>query len=188
MFCNADLFPTSDYLAVMAEFFERRPLCGAAIGKILRYELDAERETDVIDTAGLVVNRQRRFTPRGEGERDIGQFDQETEVFALDGAAMIARRVALESIRFENEYLDESFVTHKEDHDISWRLRLGGWECWYVPNALAFHAANDPGARHEGLSLGRPRLPPERTREVRPGSGQRDEEPVADVDQERGRE
>jgi GT2 family glycosyltransferase len=145
MFCNADLFPTSDYLLVMAEFFERRPLCGAAIGKILRYELDAERETDVIDTAGLVVNRQRRFTPRGEGDRDIGQFDQETEVFALDGAAMIARRAALESIRFEDEYLDESFVTHKEDHDISWRLRLGGWECWYVPNAPAFHARTTRG-------------------------------------------
>jgi GT2 family glycosyltransferase len=145
MFCNADLFPSDDYLAEMVAFFGRRPSAGAAIGKILRYELAAEKPTDVIDTAGLVVNRQRRFTPRGEGQRDFGQYDEEIEVFALDGAAMVARRTALESVAFQGEYLDESFVTHKEDHDLSWRLRLAGWECWYVPSALAHHARTTRG-------------------------------------------
>ena len=48
-------------------------------------------------------------------------------MFGLDGAGMIVRRAALESIRFRDEYLDENFVTHKEDHDVSWRLRLAGW-------------------------------------------------------------
>ena len=145
MFCNADLFPTADYLGQILIFFGRRPRAGAAIGKVLRYELQAGRPTDVIDTAGLVLNRQRRFMPRGEGQRDAGQFDEELEVFAIDGAALIARRAALETIRFESEYLDESFFAHKEDHDISWRLRLAGWECWYVPSALAYHARTTRG-------------------------------------------
>jgi GT2 family glycosyltransferase len=145
MFCNADLFPSPSYLAEMLAFFERCPRAGAAIGKILRYDLKKERPTDLIDTAGLLLNRQRRFMPRGEGEQDVGQFDEEAEVFGVDGAAVVVRRTALETIRFEDEYLDENFFAHKEDHDISWRLRLAGWECWYVPGALAYHARTTRG-------------------------------------------
>jgi GT2 family glycosyltransferase len=145
MFCDADVFPSAGYLSGLLSLFERCPLAGAAAGKILRYELDTDRATDVIDTAGLELNRQRRLTPRGEGERDRGELDEEIEVFGLDGAAMIVRRAALESIRFRDEYLDENFVTHKEDHDVSWRLRLAGWQCWYVPSALAHHARTTRG-------------------------------------------
>jgi hypothetical protein len=150
MLCNADLFPTRTYLDAMLAFFERRPATGAAIGKILRYDLEADRPTDVVDTAGLLLSRQRRFMPRGEGQRDTGQFDEDVEVFAVDGAATVLRRAALETIRFEGEYLDENFVAHKEDHDISWRLRLAGWECWYVPQALAYHARTTRGLGSTG--------------------------------------
>jgi len=145
MFCNADLFPSPTYLVEMLAFFERRPRAGAAIGKILRYDLTADAPTGLIDTAGLLLSRQRRFMPRGEGELDTGQYDVELEVFAIDGAAMVVRRRALEAIAFEGEYLDEGFITHKEDHDVSWRLRLAGWECWYVPAALAYHARTTRG-------------------------------------------
>lgn len=150
MFCNADLFPTREYVSEIVSFFERRPCAGAAIGKILRYELAADRATDMIDTAGLALNRQRRFMPRGEGQRDDGRFDEELEVFGVDGAAMVVRRSAIETIRFEDEYLDENFFAHKEDHDVSWRLRLAGWECWYVPSALAYHARTTRGLGSTG--------------------------------------
>jgi GT2 family glycosyltransferase len=145
VFCNADLFPTPTYLTEIVAFFDRRPQAGAAIGKILRYDLDADAPTGLIDTAGLLLTRQRRFMPRGEGEPDNGRYDDEIEVFAVDGAALAARRTALEATAFENEYLDENFVTHKEDHDISWRLRLAGWECWCVPSAVAYHARTTRG-------------------------------------------
>lgn len=150
MLCNADLFPTDGYLAEMVRFFAERPAAGAAIGKILRYDLERDRPTDAIDTAGLALNRQRRFMPRGEGERDLGQFDEEVEVFAVDGAATVLRRTALETIRFRDEYLDESFFAHKEDHDLSWRLRLAGWECWYVARATAHHARTTRGLGSTG--------------------------------------
>jgi GT2 family glycosyltransferase len=76
MLCNADLFPAPTYLAELLAFFEAHPAAGAAIGKLLRYDLETDRPTDVIDSAGLVLSRQRRFMPRGEGERDVGQFDE----------------------------------------------------------------------------------------------------------------
>jgi GT2 family glycosyltransferase len=150
MFCNADLFPTPGYLVEMAAFFERRARAGAAIGKILRYDLAADAPTGLIDTAGLLLTRQRRFMPRGEGQPDAGQFDEETEVFAVDGAALVLRRAALEEVAVDGEYLDENFVTHKEDHDVSWRVRLAGWECWYVPSALAHHARTTRGLGSTG--------------------------------------
>jgi GT2 family glycosyltransferase len=145
LFCNADLFPTPTYLTEIIAFFDRRPQAGAAIGKILRYDLNAGAPTGMIDTAGLLLTRQRRFMPRGEGEPDDGRYDDEIEVFAVDGAALVARRTALEATAFEDEYLDENFIAHKEDHDISWRLRLAGWECWYVPSAVAHHARTTRG-------------------------------------------
>ena len=150
MLCNADLFPTPTYLAEILAFFEAHPAAGAAIGKLLRYDLQTDRPTDVIDSAGLVLSRQRRFMPRGEGERDVGQFDEAIEVFGVDGAAPVLRRRALEEISVESEYLDENFFAHKEDHDISWRLHLAGWECWYVPSAVAYHGRTTRGLGSSG--------------------------------------
>lgn len=150
MLCNADLFPAPTYLAEILAFFEAHPAVGAAIGKLLRYDLETDRPTDVIDSAGLVLSRQRRFMPRGEGERDVGQFDEAVEVFGVDGAAPVIRRRALEQISVEGEYLDENFFAHKEDHDISWRLHLAGWECWYVPTAVAHHGRTTRGLGSSG--------------------------------------
>ena len=150
MFCNADLFPSATYLAEMVSFFEGHPRSGAAIGKLLRYDLATDEPTDVIDTAGLFLTRQRRMTPRGEAERDTGQYDDAREVFAVDGAAIVLRRSALEEISVDGEYLDENFFAHKEDHDVSWRLRLAGWECWYAPAAVAYHGRTTRGLGSSG--------------------------------------
>jgi len=145
MLSNADVFPTSTYLSEIARFFAMHPQAGGAIGKLLRYDLERNQPTTIIDSAGLVLGRQRRIMPRGEGEEDVGQRDEETQVFALDGASLIARRRALESVAIRGEYLDSTFYIHKEDHDLSWRLRLAGWECWYVPSAVAYHGRTTRG-------------------------------------------
>jgi GT2 family glycosyltransferase len=148
--CNADLFPSAEYVQTMCMFFDQHPRAGLATGKILRYDLAADLPTDIIDSAGLILGRNRRFLARGEGSRDIGQFDNEEQVFGVDGAAVSARRTALESISFDGEYFDESFFMYKEDWDLSWRVRLVGWECWYVPSAVAFHGRTSRGLGETG--------------------------------------
>jgi hypothetical protein len=150
LLCNADLFPSTAYIDEMLGFFAAHPRAGFATGKILRYELSTGTETAVIDTAGLLISRNRRFLARGEGQRDFGQFDTEEEVFGVDGAALFARRVALEAIAIDREYFDESFFMYKEDWDLSWRVRLAGWECWYVPSAVAFHGRTSRGLGETG--------------------------------------
>jgi GT2 family glycosyltransferase len=144
-FANSDLFVADGYLDEMVTFFERRPRAACATGKILRYEVDYDRETDIIDTTGHTIGRNRRVVDRGENERDVGQYEREEQVFGVSGAALVVRRDALESIRVRGEYLDESFDMYKDDIDLCWRLRLAGWECWHVPSAIAYHARTSAG-------------------------------------------
>ncbi len=117
-FANSDLFVADGYLDELVPFFERRPSAGCASGKILRYDLETYRETDVIDTTGLTIGRNRRVADRGENERDVGQFEREEEVFGVSGAALVARREALEDVTVAGECLDESFHMYKEDVDL----------------------------------------------------------------------
>jgi GT2 family glycosyltransferase len=144
-FANSDLFIADGYIDEMVSFFERRPSAACATGKILRYELDGDRETDLIDTTGHVIGRNRRIADRGENQKDIGQYEHEEEVFGVSGAALVVRREALESVKVRGEYLDESFHMYKDDVDLCWRLRLAGWECWYVPSAVAYHGRTSHG-------------------------------------------
>ena len=136
---NSDLFVTVDYLMEMKRFFAAHPRAGAATGKILRFDLAQGEETRILDTTGHTIGRDRGAADRGENLEDVGQYEAEEQVFGVSGAALVARREALESVKLGGEYLDESFFMYKDDVDLSWRLRLAGWECWYVPHALAYH-------------------------------------------------
>jgi GT2 family glycosyltransferase len=155
-FANSDLFVGDGYLDELASLFSRRPRAGASTGKLLRYDLDTGIQTNVIDSTGHVIRRNRRVSDRGENEQDVGQFEWEEEVFSVSGAALVASRAALESVAIAGEYLDESFGAYKEDIDLCWRLRLAGWECWYVPTAVAHHARTSHGLGGQNY-LGAPR-------------------------------
>jgi GT2 family glycosyltransferase len=143
---NPDVIMLPDYIATLVESLEPRPECGMAGGKLW---LRAEDDSLVrIDSTGLFIDRRRRQYLRGHGEVDQGQYDLEGEVFGMDGAAPLYRRTMLEDIQVNGEYFDEAFFVHKEDVDLSWRARLLGWRCWYVPEARAFHQRSfRPGHR-----------------------------------------
>jgi GT2 family glycosyltransferase len=142
---DSDLFVSASYVPEMLSFFAARPHLGAAGGKLLRYDLNADRPSTLIDSAGVRLGRNRRVMGRGEGEHDVGQYDRAEQLFGVDGAGMFLRRSALESVVLEGEYLDSSFFVHKEDADLCWRLRLAGWEIWYVPAAVGAHARTTRG-------------------------------------------
>jgi GT2 family glycosyltransferase len=142
---NADVFLTPSYIPEMLRLLAENPRAGCAGGKLYRYDLPTSSTTDVLDTAGIRIGRNRRTRARGEGQRDSGQYDVEEELFGVDGAGLFARRSALESIRIGDDYYDSSFFLHKEDTDLCWRLRLAGWEVWYVPTAIGAHARTTRG-------------------------------------------
>ncbi|MFN0096909.1 MAG: glycosyltransferase family 2 protein [Dehalococcoidia bacterium] len=149
-FQNQDLTVAPDHLAQLTAFMEAHPRAGAASGKILR----SGGEAPMIDTAGIFMKRHRGAYDRGEGTPDVGQFDTVSEVFAASGAGFFARRSALEDVGPRGRPLDEAFFMYKEEVDLCWRLRLRGWECWYVPAAVAWHGRTSASLGGRGFVAG----------------------------------
>jgi GT2 family glycosyltransferase len=72
---------------------------------------------------------------RGQGEFDTGQYDERQDVFGACGAAAMYRR----SVLGEVGGFDEQFFAICEDVDWSFRARLAGYGCRYVPGAVVYH-------------------------------------------------
>ena len=150
LFLNQDVFLDPDYIERIIEFLENNPKAAGAMGKLLRYNLLKQENTNIIDSLGIVIFKNGRAIERGELEEDRGQYDQTAEVFGISGAASVFRRSALEDAKVGNEYFDEDFFMYKEDIDLSWRLRLLGWNLWCVPQAKAYHARTSGGTGKSG--------------------------------------
>jgi GT2 family glycosyltransferase len=136
---NPDTELSSDYLSHLLAVFTD-PAVAAAEGKMLKPDplMDG---TWVLDGAGMTISRSRRARERGQLEPDRKQYDSDTEVFGVSATAALYRVSALEKVQFaDGEYFDEDFFTYWEDLDLSWRLRLAGYRCAYVPDAIVFHS------------------------------------------------
>jgi len=139
MLMNPDIIFEPDYLQVLLQKLEANSKIGAIIGKLYKYHFAEQEKTNIIDSAGILAYRDRRFVDRGQAQEDKGQFDQEEEVFGITGAAPLYRVEALKDIEVLGEVFDQDFFMYKEDVDVSWRLQLFGWQCWYIPEAIAHH-------------------------------------------------
>jgi GT2 family glycosyltransferase len=154
LFHNADLAVTPTFCSELVRWLEARPEAAIAGGKILRLDPTTGEPDGRIDTAGIAVRRNRQSYDRGEGAIDSGQFAKPAPVFGISGAALMARRAALLDVAIDGEVLDESFFMYRDDFDLAWRLRLRGWQCWYVPTAIAYHARTGRGLGGRGYLRG----------------------------------
>ncbi|MBI2638519.1 glycosyltransferase family 2 protein [Candidatus Peregrinibacteria bacterium] len=136
---NPDIVFEPDYLKILVKQLEKDRRIGAIIGKLRKYDFERGKKTNFIDSAGLLMYRNRRCVDRGQGEEDYGQFDRNEEVFGITGACPLYRRAALEDCKISGEYFDGDFFMYKEDVDIAWRMRLFGWKCFYESRAVAYH-------------------------------------------------
>lgn len=148
---NADVTMQPNFIEQLVRVMQSDPAIGITTGKLLRGDDPAK-----IDSAGIVICKNRRAFDRGQGERDDGQYETVEEVFGASGAACLYRRAMLNEIKYSgerawinqtgdwkrtsgDEYLDELFFAYKEDIELSWRARLFGWKCVYTPHAVGWH-------------------------------------------------
>jgi len=156
---NQDVVLTPECLERLALSLEADCSAGSAQGKILRAFLEHPEDdylaqticADRVDSTGLRPSRSRRFTDRGAGELDDGQYDEPGEIFGPTGALAVYRASALESVRFEDEFFDGNFFMYREDVDLAWRLRRAGWKSLYVPSAVAYHHRGLAGSERPGI-------------------------------------
>jgi len=131
---NADVELAPDFAAELLRETRERPGVALAGGRLLR------GDGRHLDSAGIVLPRNRRPRDRGSEEPDRGQHVRRECVFAASGAALWIRLEAAADLRLEGELFDEDFFMYHEDTDLAWRAARLGWSVLYVPGARAVHA------------------------------------------------
>jgi GT2 family glycosyltransferase len=136
-------------LGVMVGYLDAHPEVGA-VGPQLRYPdgsvQPSRRRFPTVATLFLESTLLQRWFPRNAV---LDRFyvadrpdDMEQEVDWLVGAALMARREALEEVGG----FDEQFFMYSEELDWCRRARAAGWKIVYLPEAVIVH--------HEGRSSG----------------------------------
>jgi GT2 family glycosyltransferase len=127
---NNDLELDRGWVGELAAALDRHPEAASVGGKLLSFH-----RREVIDSVGDVFTRSATAYPRGGGEVDRGQYQDEVEIFAPTAGAAMYRASALADVG----PFDESFFAYFEDVDWGLRAQLAGYRAWYAPNAVAYH-------------------------------------------------
>jgi GT2 family glycosyltransferase len=135
---NNDTEADPAWLGELVACLARHPRAAAATSKMLNMN---ERER--IDDCGDILTAYFRAYARGRGEQDAGQYDEEEQVFGASGGASLWRS----DVVHELGYFDEDLFAYYEDVDLSFRANLAGYECWYAPRAIVFHAGGGTSRR-----------------------------------------
>lgn len=142
---SVDVLMAPTAVAKAVEVLEKDEKVGAVEAKIYQYNVSELQTTTynlqpkIIDTLGFQIFRSRRVTNLGHGEEDRGHYNQEKEIFAVEGAAPIFRKSAFEGLRVFGEIADKEMFWYGDDLDIGWRMRLFGWKQIYSPEVVMYH-------------------------------------------------
>jgi hypothetical protein len=135
LFLNNDLEVEPDCVGNLVGLLESDKEIGAAIPKIL-YHRDAQQpslnNSTEINSFGVLVNYTGIAYPNLLGQQD--NKDLTLTETACGGIFMFSREVYARVGGF-----DEDLFLYHEDHDLSWRIRLGGWKLMVTPKAVCYH-------------------------------------------------
>ncbi len=128
-FINPDTVALPGWLDALVSALDADPAAGLATSKILLLN-DSQR----INTCGNEVHFSGLTLCRGMG-LEATCLDKSVEVPAVSGAAFLLRRELFDALGG----FDESLFMYMEDTDLSWRARLLGNRCVYVPGSVILH-------------------------------------------------
>jgi GT2 family glycosyltransferase len=140
---NPDAFPEPDWLEELLKAAAEKSDHSFFASRIVK-----EADPDQLDAAGDALHVSGVAWQRGRGEPAAGE-EVAGEVFSASAAAALYRRDAFEAVGG----FDESFFCYYEDTDLSFRLRLAGHRCWYVPTALVHHVGSASAGRESDFML-----------------------------------
>lgn len=148
---NVDVLPDRYFLGEMVSMLKDQKAASAS-PKILKWDFSAQKKTNLIDSCGIVLKPGLRFIDLGQGKPDDNQYDR-SRILGPSGAAALYRMSALEKVRHQGEYFDESFFMYKEDADLAYRLFLAGFRSKLVSGALIYHDRTAYGSGEGSLGI-----------------------------------
>ena len=137
---DAELAP--EFLANLAIAADDYPEYGMFATRIMMYD-----RREVYDSTGLLVYPDGICRSRGWLEKDVGQYDDASEVLGPNGCAAAYRRTMLADVGV----FDERYFAYLEDLDLAFRGQLRGWNCRYVPDAIAYHKKSMTSGYHSAF-------------------------------------
>lgn len=140
---NPDAFPEPDWLAKLIESTRKYPAYSSFASRMLSAD-----NPDMLDGAGDNYYSSGRVKRRGHGTIAQGSYLKYDEVFSACAGAALYRKSVLESVGG----FDEDFFCYLEDVDLGFRLRLAGYACLYVPEAVVLHVGSGISGRHSDFS------------------------------------
>ena len=136
----------------------RRAGVGSVAPKLLRATgPDPAQRLEVVDTAGMVVDRRRKNGLVGHGAA-AAAYGRPGPCFGGDGACVLYRREVLAAVAVGGEVLDEQMGLWASDADLAWRAQAAGWGARYEPTAVAWHERFYSPTTRAALSEGHRRL------------------------------
>jgi GT2 family glycosyltransferase len=137
---NDDATVHPGWLEALLAAMEPRPDVGMCASQV-RYASDGS-----LDSAGMLLCLDGSSKQRGHLKAPAS-YGRAEEALLPSGSAAFYRREMLEEIGL----FDESFFLYCEDTDLGLRARWAGWECLYVPAAVAEHRYSHSSGKASAL-------------------------------------
>ncbi len=140
---NPDTVVGEDVFHKVVAFLDRNPKAGGLGVKMIdgtgRFLPESKRGLPTPTVAFYKIIGLSRVFPRSKrfGRYHLGHLpeNETAPIEILSGACMFLRKSMLDQVGL----LDESFFMYGEDIDLSYRIRLGGYDNWYFPDARIIH-------------------------------------------------
>ena len=128
---NNDAVADPGWLAALVHCLDEHPEAAAVTSRMVLQDTDPP----LLNNTGVVLLDTDYGADRDLGA-GIGERLAPDTVFGFSGGAALLRLAAVEAVGG----FPLRFFLYYEDTDLSWRLRLAGWEIRYEPRAVVHHA------------------------------------------------
>jgi GT2 family glycosyltransferase len=140
---NPDTVVGEDVFRKAVDFMDRDTKVGGLGVKMIdgtgRFLPESKRGLPTPGVAFFKITGLARLFPRSKlfGRYHLGHLpeNEAAPIEILSGACMFLRKSTLDRVGL----LDESFFMYGEDIDLSYRITLGGYVNWYLPEARIIH-------------------------------------------------
>ncbi len=134
---NSDIEVTKNWITPVLQLFDKDDKIAAVQPKLLDFNFRNKFEYaggagGFIDKYGYPFCRGRIFDTI---ETDIGQYNEDREIFWASGACLFIRKDLFD---FYGGF-DDDFFAHMEEIDLCWRMKLDGYKVYYCGNSVVYH-------------------------------------------------
>lgn len=129
IFLNPDTITTTGWLEALIRPLAQNPQIGMTTSRILLMS-----NPDAVNACGNDTHFSGLTLCRGMNDQ-AAKFETLSTVGAVSGAAFAMRKRDFEALGG----FDETLFLYMEDTDLSWRVRLAGYDCVFTPESIVYH-------------------------------------------------